>query len=49
MKKELKESIKFLLNEYKRLDLKEKKQKITKDEKETLERLKSFMGKKENE
>ena len=26
-----------------------KKQKITKDEKETLERLKSFMGKKENE
>ena len=46
MKKELNESIKFLLNECKRLELKEKNKDITKEEKETLESLKSFIGKK---
>ena len=49
MKKELTESIKFLLSEYKRLELKEKNMNITNEEKETLESLKSFIGKKENE
>lgn len=49
MKKELNESIKFLLNEYKRLKLKEKNKDITIEEKETLESLRLFIGSKENE
>ena len=49
MKNLLNESINFLLSEYKRLKLKEKNKNITKNEKETLERLKSFIGNKEDE
>ena len=49
MNKELNESIKFLFNEYKRLELKLKNKNLTKDEKETLNKLKSFIGSKENE
>ena len=49
MKKELNESIKFLLNEYKRLELKEKNNIISKEDKETLKKLKSFIGKKEDD
>jgi hypothetical protein len=48
MKKELNESIKFLLSEYKRLELKKKNNNLTKEEKETLESLRSFIGNKEN-
>ena len=49
MNKKLNESIKFLLSEYKRLKLKLKNNNLTKDEKETLNKLKSFIGNKENE
>ena len=49
MNKKLNESIKFLLTEFKRLNIKEKKKNITKEEKETLERLKLFIGETENE
>ena len=48
MKKELNESINFLLSEYRRLKLKEKNNKITKAEKETLNKLRSFIGNKED-
>jgi len=48
MNKKLNESIKFLLSEYKRLELKEKNNNITKGEKETLKMLKLFIGNKEN-
>ena len=49
MHKELNESIKFLLTEYKRLKLKEKTKKITKEEEETLDKLRSFIGSKSND
>tara|TARA_B100001540_G_scaffold307839_1_gene321650 strand:- start:148 stop:285 length:138 start_codon:yes stop_codon:yes gene_type:complete len=45
MNKQINESIKFLLSEYKRLKMKQKEKKITKEEKETLVKLKSFLGK----
>tara|TARA_Y100000996_G_C22072668_1_gene458134 strand:+ start:258 stop:395 length:138 start_codon:yes stop_codon:yes gene_type:complete len=45
MNKQINESIKFLLSEYKRLKMKQKEKKITKEEKETLTKLKSFLGK----
>lgn len=49
MVKELNESIKFLLSEYKRLKLKDKNKNLTKEEKETLNKLRSFIGNMENE
>ena len=45
MKKEINESLKYLFEEYKRLKLKEKKQKLTITEHETLKKLSSFLGK----
>ena len=45
MNKQIKESINFLLDEYKRLKLKEKNKIISKEEKETLQQLESFIGK----
>jgi|TARA_B110000263_G_scaffold191804_1_gene169760 hypothetical protein len=45
MTKKINESIKFLFNEVKRLNLKEKSKKISKEEKQTLKKLLSFMGK----
>jgi len=48
MNKDLNQSIKFLLSEYKRLQLKVKNNTITKEEKETFNKLKSFIGNKEN-
>ena len=44
MKKQINESINFLLAEYKRLKLKEKNNIITKEEKETLQKLESFIA-----
>ena len=49
MKKQLNESIKFLISEYKRLKLKEKKNKISKEQKETLKKLKLFIGNTEDD
>tara|TARA_Y100000588_G_C13881337_1_gene764590 strand:+ start:308 stop:454 length:147 start_codon:yes stop_codon:yes gene_type:complete len=46
IKKEISESIQFLLIEYKRLIKKNEKSKITKDEKEALLKLSKFLGKK---
>tara|TARA_Y100001970_G_C14247349_1_gene869257 strand:- start:4143 stop:4289 length:147 start_codon:yes stop_codon:yes gene_type:complete len=45
MKKEINESIKFLLSEYNRLKSKEKSKTISKEEKDTLRKLKIFIGK----
>ncbi len=45
MNKEIDESLKYLFEEYKRLKLKEKKQKLTIEENETLKKLSSFLGK----
>ena len=45
MKKDIDESLKYLFEEYKRLKLKEKKQKLTNEENETLKKLSSFLGK----
>ena len=45
MNKNINESFEFLLAEYKRLKLKKEKIILTKDEEETLNKLKSFMGK----
>ena len=45
MKKKIKESIGIILAEYKRLKLKQKKNIISIEEKETLEKLKYFLGK----
>ena len=45
MKEKIKESINIILDENKRLKLKQKKKIISKEEKETLEKLKSFLGK----
>ena len=43
MNKQINESINFLLAEYKRLKLKEKNKTISKEEKETLKKLESFI------
>ena len=48
MNKDINESINFLLTEYQRLKLKEKNEIITEEEKETLKKISSFIGK-ENE
>ena len=45
MKKDIDASLKYLFEEYKRLKLKEKKQKLTNEENETLKKLSSFLGK----
>ena len=45
MNKEINESFNFLLSEYERLKLKEKNKTISIEEKETLKKLSSFMGK----
>jgi len=47
MKKEIQESISFLMKEFKRLKKKEEEEKLTKEEKETLDKLNSFIGKDE--
>ena len=44
MKKEIQESISFLLEEYKRLKKKQKEKELTDEEKETLDKLSSFIG-----
>ena len=46
MNNRIKESINFLINNYKRLKAKEKKRTITKEEKIALDKLESFLGKK---
>ena len=46
MNNQIKKSIDFLINDYKRLKTKENKRTITKAEKITLDKLKSFLGKK---
>ena len=48
MKKDINDSVNFLLAEYHRLKLKEKNETITEAEKETLKKISSFIGK-ENE
>ena len=48
MNKNIKESFIFLLDEYKRLKLKQTKKIITKAELEALKKLSSFMGKEKN-
>ena len=45
MNKDIDESIRYLFEEYKRLKLKEKKQKLNLEEHETLKKLSSFLGK----
>ena len=45
MNKNINESLKYLFAEYKRLKLKEKKQKLTIEEHKTLKKLSSFLGK----
>ena len=45
MNKKIKDSIKNLIEDYKRLKLKEKKKIITKEEKLTLDKLVIFLGK----
>ena len=45
MKNNINDSISFLLAEYKRLKLKEKDKIISKEEKETLKKIASFIGK----
>ena len=47
MKKNINESFNFLLLEHERLELKAKNKTITKEEKETLKQLVSFLGKDE--
>ena len=46
MKKEIHESITFILNEFKRLKKKKEENKLSEDEKEILKKLASFLGKK---
>ena len=46
MKKEIQESITFLMNEFKRLKKLNETGKLSKEEKEMLEKLTSFLGKK---
>jgi len=45
MKNQIKGSISFLLDEYKRLKLKEQNKTISKEEKEALKKIASFIGK----
>ena len=45
LNKDIDESLRYLFEEYKRLKLKEKKQKLTIEENETLKKLSSFLGK----
>ena len=45
MNKDIDESLRYLFEEYKRLKLKEKKLKLTIEEKETLKKLSFFLGK----
>jgi hypothetical protein len=45
MSKQINESINFLLAEYNRLKLKEKNNTISKEEKESLHKIASFIGK----
>ena len=45
IKKEINESLKFLLSEYKRLKKKNRQYKITHEEKETLLKISKFLGK----
>ena len=44
MKKEIQESISFLMKEFNRLKKKEKEKELTDEEKETLDKLSSFIG-----
>ena len=44
MKKEIQESISFLMKEFKRLKKKQEEKKLTDEEKETLDKLSSFIG-----
>ena len=45
MNKDVDKSLRYLFEEYKRLKLKEKKQKLTIEENEVLKKLSSFLGK----
>ena len=45
MRKEIQESITFLINEYKRLKKLDEISKLSKEEKEKLQKLASFLGK----
>ena len=44
MKKEIQESISFLMKEYKRLKKKQEENELTDEEKKTLDKLSSFLG-----
>ena len=44
MKKEIQESISFLMKEFKRLQKKQEEKELTDEEKETLDKLSSFLG-----
>ena len=44
MKKEIQESISFLMKEFKRLKKKQEEKELTDEEKETLDKLSSFVG-----
>tara|TARA_B100002003_G_scaffold214130_1_gene212219 strand:- start:103 stop:249 length:147 start_codon:yes stop_codon:yes gene_type:complete len=44
MKKEIQESISFLMKEFKRLQKKQEEKELTDEEKETLDKLSSFIG-----
>ena len=44
MKKKIKESISFLIKEFKRLQKKQEEKELTDEEKETLDKLSSFIG-----
>ena len=44
MKKEIQESISFLIKEFKRLKKKQEEKELTDEEKETLDKLSSFIG-----
>ena len=46
MKKQIQESITFLMNEFKRLKRLDEERKLSEEEKEILEKLASFLGKK---
>ena len=46
MSKAISDSLKFLLNEYKRLKKKKEMNKISNSENETLKKISSFLGKK---
>ena len=44
MKKEIQKSISFLMKEYKRLKKKQEEKKLTNEEKETLDKIRVFIG-----